>query len=165
MLDLLYQQTFAAISAVRSTYTRELHNQIDWNNRLIGIRGPRGVGKTTLLLQHLKNNHGRSREALYATLDDFFFTETRVIDLAREFHAKGGKVLYLDEVHKYPHSSWAQEIKNIYDLIPSLKVVFTGSSVLKTRESATCKNRKNLFGEHKPHLCSSSYQGKQGQSP
>ena len=147
MLEVLFQQTFAAAAATQLSYTRELFHQMDWSNRLIGIRGPRGVGKTTLLLQHLKSNHNRSTEALYVTLDDFFFTETRLIDLAREFHAKGGKVLYLDEVHKYPHPTWAQEIKNIYDLIPSLKVVFTGSSILKIRQGQADLSRRALIYE------------------
>lgn len=145
MLDLLYQQTQAAAAAVSMDYFRELSRQIDWSHRLIAIRGARGVGKTTLMLQHLRQTHGRSAEALYVTLDDFLFSDQRLINLARDFHAKGGKVLYLDEVHKYPHENWAQEIKNIYDLIPTLKVVFSGSSILKILQEQADLSRRALI--------------------
>jgi uncharacterized protein len=145
MLELFYQQTQAAISAVATAHSRELLSQIDWGARLVAIRGARGVGKTTLMLQHLKQNYGRSSQALYATLDDLFFSANNLIDLAREFHAKGGEVLYLDEVHKYPRDNWAQEIKNIYDLLPGLKVVFSGSSILKILQEQADLSRRALI--------------------
>lgn len=87
-LSLFYQQTQAAAAAVATNYIREIAYRIDWQQRLIAIRGPRGVGKTTLLLQQIKNNHRHSTEALYLTLDDFFFTEQSLIDLARAFQAQ-----------------------------------------------------------------------------
>ncbi|MBK8492978.1 MAG: ATP-binding protein [Saprospirales bacterium] len=145
MLDLLYQQTQAATAAVSMDYSRQLLHQIDWRHRLVAIRGARGVGKTTLMLQHLRQTYGRSKEALYTTLDDFFFSDIRLIDLARDFHAKGGKAIYLDEVHKYPYDNWAQEIKNIYDLLPSLKVVFSGSSILKILQEQADLSRRALI--------------------
>lgn len=144
-LDTLYQQSQGAAAFVSTTYTRELLQRIDWKHRLIAIRGPRGVGKTTLLLQHLKLNYSNSPKALYVTLDDFFFTENRLIDVAKEFYAKGGKVIYLDEVHKYPQINWAQEIKNIYDLLPKLKVAFTGSSILKILNEQADLSRRALI--------------------
>lgn len=143
-IELLYQQTQAAAAAVPIAYSREILQRIDWKHRLIAIRGPRGVGKTTLLLQHLQRTYRNSPHALYVTLDDFFFTETRLVDLARAFLAKGGKILYLDEVHKYPHGNWAQEIKNIYDLLPTLQVVFTGSSILRIRNEQADLSRRAL---------------------
>jgi predicted AAA+ superfamily ATPase len=139
-----YAQTQAACHALNASQHRSLLRQIDWKHRLIGIRGPRGVGKTTLMLQHLQANYGTSPSALYLTLDDFYFTENRLIDLARAFEARGGKILYLDEVHKYPHLNWAQEIKNIYDLLPGLKIVFTGSSILKIRNEQADLSRRAL---------------------
>lgn len=145
MVDFFYQQTQAAIDAVATQHTRELMLQIDWSARLVAIRGARGVGKTTLMLQHLKKTYGRSQQALYATLDDLYFAQNRLIDLARDFHARGGLALYLDEVHKYPYDNWAQEIKNIYDLLPGLKVVFSGSSILKIIQEQADLSRRALI--------------------
>lgn len=109
-------------------FVRSLSSKIDWTDRLIGIIGARGTGKTTLLLQQLKQQYGLDQEALYLTLDDIYFTEHKLVDIAKEFSQEGGKALFIDEVHNYPH--WAKEIKNIYDTYPNLKMVFTGSSII-----------------------------------
>ena len=110
-------------------FTRYLYRQINWNNRLIAIVGSRGVGKTTMLLQHIKRNYDiHSGEVLYASLDNLYFSTHTVWELADEFRKTGGKALFLDEVHKY--KGWSREIKNIYDSFPDLKVVITGSSML-----------------------------------
>ena len=104
--------------------------EINWNSRLIGIKGARGIGKTTLLLQYIKLNLSHETEnTLYVTLDNIWFSNHSLIDLVDYFVKRGGKNLFLDEVHKYPN--WSQELKNIYDDFPSLKVVFTGSSLLE----------------------------------
>lgn len=145
MLELFYEQTQAAAAAVSMEHPRTLLQQIDWSHRLIAIRGARGVGKTTLMLQHLRQTYSLSGEAIYATLDDLYFTKNRLIDLARVFLARGGKVLYLDEVHKYPQAHWAQEIKNVYDLLPGLKVVFSGSSILKILQEQADLSRRALI--------------------
>lgn len=118
------------LAATRTTYVRSLMSTINWNSRLISIRGARGVGKTTLMLQYLKLNHrDDTKTALYASLDSVYFTQHTLIELAEQFYLKGGKQLFLDEVHKYP--TWSQELKNIYDEFPDLKVVFTSSSLLR----------------------------------
>lgn len=118
------------LAATPTTYVRSLSNTINWNARLIAIRGARGVGKTTLMLQYLKLNYGDdTKSALYTSLDSVYFTQHSLIELAEQFYLKGGKHLFLDEVHKYP--TWSQELKNIYDEFPDLKVVFTGSSLLR----------------------------------
>ena len=101
---------------------------INWKARLIGIRGARGVGKTTLLLQYIKDRLPADGTSLYVSLDNIWFTENRLTSLADMFTKRGGRYLFLDEVHKYP--GWAQEIKNLYDDYPELKIVFTGSSLL-----------------------------------
>lgn len=122
-----YQQRlqFTPVNFVRSVMT-----EINWEARLIGIKGARGIGKTTLVLQHIKLNLASELEqTLYVSLDSFWFNSRTLIDLASEFVKKGGKYLFLDEVHKY--LGWAQELKNIYDNHPSLKIVFTGSSLLE----------------------------------
>jgi predicted AAA+ superfamily ATPase len=103
---------------------------IQWDARLIGIKGARGIGKTTLLLQYIQLNLSQEiNKVLYVSLDAIWFNAHSLTELADKFVKRGGKYLFLDEVHKYP--SWAQELKNIYDDYPELKVVFTGSSHLE----------------------------------
>jgi hypothetical protein len=110
-------------------HQRSLMDEINWNARLIGIRGARGVGKTTMMLQHIRETYGLNpTAALYASLDHLYFSRHSLLDLAEEFYNQGGQCLYLDEVHKY--EGWSREIKNIYDGFPELKMVFTGSSLL-----------------------------------
>lgn len=122
-----YQQRlqFTPVNFIRSAMT-----EINWNARLIGIKGARGIGKTTLLLQHIKLNLNTQLEkTLYVSLDSIWFNNHSLVNLASDFVKKGGVYLFLDEVHKY--QGWAQEIKNIYDNFPELKIVFTGSSLLE----------------------------------
>ncbi|MBT7995125.1 MAG: AAA family ATPase, partial [Bacteroidetes bacterium] len=102
--------------------------------------GARGVGKTTLLLQHIKENFKINEETLFVSLDDVYFTGNTLIDLAENFYTKGGRHLFLDEVHKYP--TWSKEIKNIYDTYPELKIVFTGSSILEIYKGAADLSRR-----------------------
>ncbi|RDC56078.1 AAA family ATPase [Pedobacter chinensis] len=119
---------------------RPLIKKIDWNDRLIGILGARGTGKTTLMLQRIKLEYGLSSNALYITMDDIYFTVHSLIDFAVEFRQNGGKILFIDEVHKYP--DWAKEIKNIYDFYKDLKIVFTGSSIIDiSRQNADLSRR------------------------
>lgn len=119
---------------------RSQANTIDWSDRLIGLLGARGTGKTTLLLQQMKSQYGMSREALYITMDDIYFTGNRLSDLAEQFRQQGGKTLFIDEVHKYP--DWAKEIKNLYDFYKDLNIVFTGSSIIDiSRQNADLSRR------------------------
>src|SRR5690606_6553799 len=112
------------------TFVRSIVDDINWEARLIGIKGARGIGKTTLLLQYIKLNLGSSlNQTLYVSLDDIWFNNNSLVSLVRSFERAGGKYLFLDEVHKY--TGWAQELKNIYDNYPGLKIVFTGSSLLE----------------------------------
>lgn len=110
-----------------TTYVRYLHGQIDWSARMLGIVGARGVGKTTMLLQHIKLNHSMD-DTLFVNADDIYFAEHRLFDLASDFYKNGGKHLFIDEVHKY--SDWSKELKMIYDYYPDFQVIFTGSSIL-----------------------------------
>jgi predicted AAA+ superfamily ATPase len=112
---------------------RGLMDEIDWNARLIGIKGSRGVGKTTFLLSYAKEFYGAdNRECLYINLNHFSFTERTIVDFAREFHENGGKTLLIDQVFKY--SGWSKELRECYDKFPQLKIVFTGSSVMRLKE-------------------------------
>ena len=128
-MESIIERHFQRLSYVNTDFIRSLAYQIDWSSRLIGIKGARGVGKTTLLLQYIKQHFGNSPEALYVSLDNIWFSENKLSSLVDMFVKQGGKYLFLDEVHKYP--SWSQEIKNIYDDYLELQVVFTGSSLLE----------------------------------
>ena len=95
---------------------------------MIGIKGPRGAGKTTLILQHLKFDLGMPPEALYITADHNWFYNHTLFDVANDWYKQGGKILFIDEVHKYPN--WSLELKNIYDGLPEMRIVFSASSAL-----------------------------------
>lgn len=128
-MEQLQSQHVRLLSHMNLQHQRSLMNEINWNAQLIGIRGARGVGKTTLMLQHIKEIYETDPTvALYASLDHLYFSRHSLLELAEEFYKQGGQRLYLDEVHKY--EGWSREIKNIYDGFPELKVVFTDSSLL-----------------------------------
>ena len=112
---------------------RSLMDEIDWNDRLIGIKGTRGVGKTTFLLQYAKENFNvYDRQCLYVNMNNFYFHGRGIADFANEFYHNGGKVLLIDQVFKDPH--WSSELRKCYDSCPTLKIVFTGSSVMRLKE-------------------------------
>ena len=124
-------------------FIRSAENDINWNARLVCIRGPRGVGKTTLLLQHIKKTFSENlQNVLYVSLDNLYFVENSLIDFVETFVQRGGTHLFLDEVHKYPN--WSQTIKNIYDDYPELFVVFTGSSLLEILNARADLSRRAL---------------------
>lgn len=125
----LYEKHLRKINSTPMHFSRSLMETIRWDARLIGIKGARGVGKTTLLLQYIKKNLPIDSSTLYVSLDNIWFTENTISALADQFVKQGGKFLFLDEVHKYPN--WSQELKNIYDDYPELKIVFTASSLLE----------------------------------
>lgn len=135
------------LNRVSLTFRRYLYFQINWNNRLIGIKGSRGTGKTTMLLQWLKEVDIPTRQKAYFSLDDIFFTGNSLVETAKLFYQQGGKILVLDEVHKYP--TWAQEIKNLYDRFHDLQVVFTGSSIIDISKQEGDLSRRSLMYELK----------------
>lgn len=120
------------IKNIPPTVRRGLMDEIDWNSRLIGIKGSRGVGKTTFLLQYAKENFGTERSCLYINMNNFYFTECSLFDFAQRFIENGGKTLLIDQVFKYPN--WSEELKLCHDKIPGLKIVFTGSSAMRLKE-------------------------------
>ncbi len=107
-------------------------NEINWNSRLIGIKGSRGVGKTTFLLQYAKDNFGTDRSCLYINMNHLYFTECSLLDFAKKFIDNGGKTLLIDQIFKYPN--WSEELKLCYETLPELKIVFTGSSAMRLKE-------------------------------
>lgn len=135
-----YQQKlhYTSIDIVRS-----IMQDINWNSRLIGIKGARGIGKTTLLLQYIKIHlKDEQDKALYVSLDNIWFSNHSLIELVDYFVKREGKYLFLDEVHKYPN--WTQELKNIYDDYPDLKVVFSGSSLLEILNARADLSRRAI---------------------
>ncbi len=129
-MDQLIEKYRKKIAITQTRFVRSIMFEINWNARLIGIKGARGVGKTTLLLQYIKLHFMSDiQSALYVSLDNIWFSDHKLVDLVDSFVKKGGKYLFLDEVHKYPN--WSVELKNIYDDYPELKLVFTGSSLLE----------------------------------
>ncbi|WP_337571218.1 AAA family ATPase, partial [Phocaeicola sp.] len=111
---------------------RDLMDEIDWNDRLIGIKGTRGVGKTTFLLQYAKEKFGTDRSCLFINMNNFYFSKYTLVDFAGEFVKRGGKVLLIDQVFKYPE--WSHDLRACYEKFPGLKIVFTGSSVMRLKE-------------------------------
>lgn len=122
------------LQLTNSNFRRYIYNKINWHGRLVGIVGARGVGKTTLMLQYIKQNLD-TKSALYVNAEDFYFASHRLSDLADEFCKMGGKYLFVDEVHRY--EGWSRELKLIYDYHPELYVVFSGSSVLDINKGVT----------------------------
>lgn len=125
-IDALQSWSTLRVSRVSTVFKRYLWSQINWNNQLNIVVGARGVGKTTLLLQYLKEQFSPSGSALYASLDHLFFSQHTLVALAEAFVQRGGRLLALDEVHKYPE--WSKEVKIIYDQFPELQLLVSGSS-------------------------------------
>lgn len=124
------------------SFFRYLYGEIAWDNRMIGIRGPRGVGKTTLMLQRIKQNLDVN-DVLYVNADDIYFSEHRLIDLAERLVQRGVHYLFIDEIHKY--KDWSKELKLIYDYYSELQVVFSGSSVLDLNKGSSDLSRRAVM--------------------
>ena len=138
----LYQKYETLLRSTPTDFKRYLYEKISWDSRMIGIIGARGVGKTTMILQYIKENLD-SKKALYVSADDLYFSENRLVDLADDLYKNGGEYLFIDEIHKY--SDWSRELKNIYDSFPELKVVFTGSSILDILKGSADLSRRALI--------------------
>jgi len=141
-MDTLVEKSEQKINWVSTDFSRSLMDNISWGQRLIAIRGARGVGKTTLLLQYLKKHVPEPDRRLYVSLDSLWFTENTLSHLADSFVKRGGRHLFLDEVHKYPN--WSREIKNLYDDYPKLQIVFTGSSLLEILNARADLSRRSV---------------------
>lgn len=128
-MEKLFEKKDQLLRLTSMNIVREAMNTINWDAQLICLRGARGVGKTTLMLQYIKSHYRpMSNEVLYVSLDAVYFSTHTLIDLADRFYKNGGKHLFVDEVHKY--NSWSREIKEIYDTYPDMRVVISGSSLL-----------------------------------
>lgn len=132
MMESFFRTHDYLIEHLQAFVRRDLMDEIDWSQRMIGIKGTRGVGKTTFLLQYAKEKFGRDRSCLYINMNNFYFQGRGIAEFAGEFHRIGGKVLLIDQVFKHP--DWSSELRKCYDLYPDLKIVFTGSSVMRLKE-------------------------------
>ena len=142
-MEKLIQLFRKKIASTNMDFVRSLESQINWNARLVCIRGARGTGKTTLMLQHIKKTFGNNLEkVIYASLDNLYFAENSLLDFVDDFAKRGGTHIFLDEVHKYP--DWSQTIKNIYDDYPELHIAFTGSSLLEILNARADLSRRAL---------------------
>lgn len=138
-MDRLYDYMQRQLAYTPHTFHRYLYSSINWENRMLGLVGPRGVGKTTLFLQRINEAHSLDN-TLYISADHMYFADHTLYDTAESFNKQGGRYLFIDEVHKYPN--WSRELKVIYDSFPDLHVYFTGSSVLDVERGEADLSRR-----------------------
>ena len=140
-MDTLLEKHDRIIDITPMDIIRQWTQSINWEARLMAIRGPKGVGKTTMMRQYIKLHYEPlDREVLYVSCDDSYFSNHTLLDLAKRFYLRGGKHLFLDEIHKY--DNWSREIKEIYDFYPTLRIVISGSSLLSLTEGDTDLSRR-----------------------
>lgn len=141
-METLFAKSDRYYAETSTNIIREQIDDIDWDARLVAVVGPKGVGKSTLIRQFMKLNYPfHSRKALYCSLDSLYFSNHSISELAEQFVISGGERLFLDEIHKY-NGPWSIELKEIYDLYPNLKVVISGSSLLKILNSEADLSRR-----------------------
>ena len=132
-MESLFKKHDRLVAVTSTEIIRQWANSINWDARLMAIRGPKGVGKTTMMLQYIKLNYKLlDRQVLYVSCEDKYFSNHSLLSLAEQFYLNGGRHLFLDEVHKY--DDWSNEIKEIYDFYPTMRVVLSGSSLLSMTE-------------------------------
>ena len=126
-MDRLYESFNKLLKETDTGFIRYKYDEIKWKSRMLGLVGPRGVGKTTMFLQYIKKNLS-AKDTLYVSADNMYFVTNTLIDLADKFSKQGGKHLFIDEIHKYP--DWSRELKQLYDTYTDMQILFTGSSIL-----------------------------------
>ena len=131
-MESFYRTHCYLVEHTNASIRRGLMDEIDWNDRLIGIKGTRGVGKTTFLLQYAKEKFGTDRSCLYINMNNFYFSQYGLVEFAQKFVEGGGKVLLIDQMFKY--ANWSHDLRICYEQFPELHIVFTGSSVMRLKE-------------------------------
>ena len=144
IMENLFRTYGRLLEATDLSFTRYLYPKINWENRLIVIKGAKGVGNTTMILQHIKRSFPKPETALYVSLDNIWFANHSLTELVEYHYTHGGTHLFMDEVHKY--KNWQQEVKNIYDSYPDYHLVLTGSSMLKINEHLTADLSRRYRG-------------------
>lgn len=152
-MEQLYSSFLQRLELTPTAFFRDFHNEINWDCRIIGLIGQKGVGKSTIMLQHIKKCENPA-EVIYVQADDLYFSTHTLIDTAKYFFAHGGKVFYIDEIHKY--HGWSTEIKMMYDQLPALKVVYSGSSILDLEKGGADLSRR-VIEYHLPVLSFREY--------
>ena len=142
-METLKRQYHSLLRSVSTKYVRNLYHHINWDDKLVGIKGARGVGKTTMMLQRIKLAFSDPSKALYVSLDNIWFGSHNLLQLADMAEEEGITHLFIDEVHRLPE--WERQIKNLYDSYPSMKVVFTGSSLLVIDNAIADLSRRCLM--------------------
>ncbi len=144
-MDALFRKSDRLLANTSMEIVREKMNEIHWNAQLITIMGAKGVGKSTLIRQYMKQNYQPlDRRMLYCSADTVDFSTRTLVELAEEFSIRGGELLVIDEIHKYKSgtSDWSREVKEIYELFPDLKLIVSGSSLLQLREGDADLSRR-----------------------
>ena len=131
-METFYRTHSYLVEHTNAPVRRDLMDEIDWNDRLSGIKGTRGVGKTTFLLQYAKEKFGTDHSCLFINMNNFYFSKYTLVEFAAEFVKRGGKVLLIDQVFKYPE--WSHDLRACYEMFPTLKIIFTGSYVMRLKE-------------------------------
>ena len=147
-MDALINKYRSLLQQTAKGFTRSLAHKINWEARAVCIEGARGTGKSTLMLQHIKE-HLPLDETLYLSADDLYFKQHTLTEVAERFYQQGGRHLFLDEVHKY--ADWQREVKNLYDFYPTLRLVVSGSSIVALQQSEADLSRR-LLRYHLPEL-------------
>ena len=143
-MEKLFERHDAYISTISMDYVRDMMQRINWDARLIVIRGPKGVGKSTLMKQYIKSHFDADdRHVLYCSADTNYFSTHTLVDVADTFVKRGGKWLFIDEVHKY--TGWSREVKEIYDLHPDLHIILSGSSLIQINDGQADLSRRILI--------------------
>ncbi len=140
-MESLIQKQKSLLARTDLSFRRYMFSRFPWSARMTGLLGPRGVGKTTMLLQYIKEN--QAEDILYVSADDLYFANHTLFDIADEFYKNGGTHFFIDEIHKY--KDWSVELKNIYDTFPGLSICFTGSSILDIRKGMADLSRRALM--------------------
>ena len=145
-IDYLYDMLNRQLSATPLGFQRYMHKEIDWNDTLIGVKGPKGCGKSTLLLQHIKKNFKGDdlHKVLYMSLDNLWFSSNNIVEIIDYHYTHGGTHVFIDEIHYYKH--WQTLLKNLYDNCPGLHIVYTGSSMLQIdRHEGDLSRRQTMY--------------------
>jgi len=145
-MDELFSYQAEILKTVKLDFVRFLYPRIFWDERIVGIKGPRGSGKTTLLLQKLKTTAtGEKASSLYVTIEHPWFLVHSLFETAQEFYRNGGRTLFIDEIHKY--KEWSRELKVLYDGFPELKIVFSASSAIEIYKGEADLSRRAIAFE------------------